>query len=339
MRGIQIKEYVQSPTGLRVDDLPDPPTPEAQYLIEIRASATNYFDLLQIAGKYQHQPLIPWIAGSEFSGVVLSVPNNMPANRKPKFQIGDRVFGASQGAFATKIAAKEESLKPIPESWSFLESAGLSVTAPTSYAALVTRAGIKPGDHVLIHGAAGGVGLAAVQIAKAMGATVIATGGTQYKLDVAKVFGADHLINHTDSTWPNQVKKLTPEGRGVDIVFDPVGMIDISTKCSRSNACLLVIGFAAGSIEKLALNKVLLKNISIVGLHWGAYTTDEPEITDRVWQGIFELIRTGKFRPTVYTDKTFIGLRSVPEALQVLEARRSWGKVVVAIPREERSNL
>lgn len=186
---------------------------------------------------------------------------------------------------------------------------------------------------VLVHAAAGGVGLAAVQIAKAFGATVIATAGTQHKLDVAKSFGADHGVNYNEANWPEQVKKLTPKGRGVDIVFDPVGLVDKSTKCIRWNGRILVIGFAAGSIEKLALNKVLLKNISIVGLHWGAYAVHEPEMIDVVWDGIFKLIREKKFRGTVFTDREFVGLESVPEALESLGSRGTWGKVVVKVPQ------
>lgn len=204
---------------------------------------------------------------------------------------------------------------------------------------MVTRAQVKKGDYVLVHAAAGGVGLAAVQIAKAFGAIVIATAGTQHKLDVAKSFGADHGVLYNDPTWPQQVKKLTPASRGVDIVYDPVGLIDLSTKCIRWNGRLLVIGFAAGNIEKMALNKVLLKNISIVGLHWGAYTVNEPEMIDVVWDGLFKLIADGKFRGTVYTDREFVGLESVGEALESLGSRGTWGKVVVKVPKEGESKL
>ncbi|RDW73110.1 hypothetical protein BP6252_07017 [Coleophoma cylindrospora] len=336
MRGIQIKEYVKGPDELKVVDLPDPVPANDQYLIAIHASATNFFDLLQIAGKYQHQPPLPWVSGSEFAGVILSVPSRNP---NPKFKVGDKVFGASQGGYATKVAAKEEALRPVPRGWSFFEAAGLFVTAPTSYGALVTRAGVKEGDYVLVHAAAGGVGLAAVQIAKAFGAIVIATAGTKHKLDVAKSFGADFTVNYTDPAWPELVKKLTPKNRGVDIVFDPVGMIDKSTKCIRWNGRLLVIGFAAGSIEKVAMNKVLLKNISIVGLHWGAYTINEPEKIPEVWDGLFKLIDAGKFRGTVFTDQEFVGLESVPAALKSLGSRGTWGKVVVKVPQENRNKL
>ncbi len=227
----------------------------------------------------------------------------------------------------------------MPKGWSFFDAAGLFVTAPTSYAALVTRAHIKKGDYVLVHAAAGGVGLAAVQIAKAFGATVIATAGTQHKLDVAKSFGADHGIIYNDATWPEQVKNLTPKGRGVDIVYDPVGMITPSIKCIAWNGRLLVIGFAAGAIEKVAMNRVLLKNISIVGLHWGVYATMEPETVEEVWTGLFELMERGKFRGTCFTDREFVGLESVPDALRCLGGRETWGKVVVKVPEEGGSKI
>jgi len=272
----------------------------------------------------------------EFSGVVIAVPTGI---KSPKFKKGDKVFGAAQGAYATKVAAKELALRPVPEGWSFFESAGLFVTAPTSYGALVIRAGVKQGDWVLVHAAAGGVGLAAVQIAKAFGATVIATAGTKHKLEVARSFGADHVVDYTDPNWPDIVKKLTPKGMGVDIVFDPVGMIDKSTKCIKWNGRLLVIGFAAGSIEKVAMNKILLKNISIVGIHWGQYAVHEPETVEVVWDGLFDLMKKGQFRGTIFTDEEYIGLESVGAALKSLGSRGTWGKVVVKMPQQGRSKI
>lgn len=195
------------------------------------------------------------------------------------------------------------------------------------------------GDWVLIHAAAGGVGLAAVQIAKAYGATVIATAGTQHKMDVAKSFGADYAIDYTKPDWPEQVKKLTPKGRGVDIVYDPVGLIAQSMKCTAWNGRLLVIGFAAGDIEKMATNRILLKNVSVVGLHWGMYATMEPEMVDVVWDGMFELMNSGKYRGTCFTDREYVGLESVPTALKALGGRDTWGKVVVKVPQEGQSKI
>ncbi len=252
------------------------------------------------------------------------------------------MFGHGQGAYATHAVAPEDALLPVPEGWSFDDAAGLHVTASTSYGALVVRANVQPGEWVLVHAGAGGVGLAAVQIAKALGATVIATAGTERKRQVVKDFGADYAIDYKDpKVWPEEVKKICAANRtgngkaGVDVVYDPVGMIDPSMKCIAWNGRLLVIGFAAGNIEKVAMNRVLLKNVSIVGLHWGAYSKFEFETIKVVWEGIFDLIKKGKFRGMSFTDKTFVGLESVPQALNALGGRETWGKVVVSVKGEE----
>jgi NADPH2:quinone reductase len=336
MRAIQVQSYVSGPQDLTVTTLPNPtPSPE-QYLIAIHATATNFFDLLQIRGKYQHQPPLPWISGSEFAGTILSTP---PSNPNPAFRKGAKVFGAAQGGFATHICALEAQLRPVPQGWSFLDAAGLMITAPTSYAALVTRAGVKRGDYVLIHAAAGGVGLAAVQVAKAYGATVIATAGSARKLEVAKGYGADFGVDYNQPRWEDEVKRLTPKGRGVDIVFDPVGMVNTSLRCTAWNGRIVVVGFAAGDIEKVAMNRVLLKNVSLVGLHWGMYAKEEVETVEEVWGGLFRLIEQGKFKGTVYSDRKFCGLESVGEALGMLGSRETWGKVVVEVPDGEKSKL
>jgi len=339
MRAILVTEYVKGPEELKITEQPDPIPGPGEYLIAIHATATNFFDLLQIRGKYQHQPPLPWVSGSEFSGVIIKAPMSLPKGQTLKFKVGDKVFGASQGGYATKVAAPQECLRPMPKGWSFFDAAGVFVTGPTSYAGLVTRANVKKGDWVLVHAAAGGVGLAAVQIAKAFGATVIATAGTQHKLNVAKSFGADYAVDYKTSDWPAQVKKLTPKGRGVDIVYDPVGLIAQSMKCIAWNGRLLVIGFASGDIEKMATNRILLKNVSVVGLHWGAYSINEPETIETVWEGLYELMASGKYRGTCYTDKEYVGLESVPAALQALGGRESWGKVVVKIPQDGQSKI
>ncbi|PKY00652.1 alcohol dehydrogenase [Aspergillus campestris IBT 28561] len=339
MRAVQVKEYVKGPLDLTVTTLPTPPPSPTDYLIEIHSAGTNFFDLLQIQGKYQNQPPLPWVSGAEFAGTILAAPT--APKTTPRFKVGDRVFGATQGAYATHVRAPEHTLLPVPAGWSFEDAAGLFVTAPTSYGGLVHRAQVQAGDWVLVHAAAGGVGLAAVQIAKAKGATVIATAGTERKRQVAREFGADHVIDYRDKSWPEEVKKLCALHRsgngkaGVDIVYDPVGMIEASLKCVAWNARLLVIGFAAGKIEKVALNRVLLKNVSIVGLHWGQYARHETQTVGAVWQGIFDLVAQGKFRGTAFKDESFVGLESVPKALQALGSRETWGKVVVKVIDDE----
>ncbi|KAJ5233447.1 uncharacterized protein N7469_005213 [Penicillium citrinum] len=343
MRAIQVSEYVKGPLDLKIAEVPTPSPSPDKYLIQIHSAGTNFFDILQIQGKYQHQPPLPWIGGAEFAGTVVAVPTAATEASKAKFKVGDRVFGATQGAYATHVLASETTLLPVPSGWSFEDAAGLFVTAPTSYGGLVHRANVKSGDWVLVHAAAGGVGLAAVQIAKAMGAVVIATAGTERKREIAKEFGADYVVDYSDKAWPEIVKKLCAEKRvgngkaGVDIVYDPVGMIEASLKCVAWNARLLVIGFAAGKIEKVALNRVLLKNVSIVGLHWGQYAKFETETVGSVWKGIFDLVAQGKFRGTAFKDESFVGLESVPKALQALGGRETWGKVVVNVTGDEKA--
>lgn len=177
------------------------------------------------------------------------------------------------------------------------------------------------------------------QVAKAFGATVIATASTPRKLEIAKSFGADHCISYSDPDWPSKVKALTPKSRGVDIVYDPVGLVDKSTKCTAWNGRILVVGFAAGNIEKVAMNKVLLKNISLVGIHWGAYSIHERETIPKVWEGIMGLVKEGKIRGTEYTDEEFVGLDRVKDALLALGGRGTWGKVVIKVPQEGSSRL
>lgn len=156
---------------------------------------------------------------------------------------------------------------------------------------------------------------------------------------MSRSFGADHVLDYTDPEWPAKVKKLTPKGRGVDIVFDPVGLVDKSTKCTAWNGRILIIGFAGGAVEKVAMNKVLLKNISLVGIHWGAYSIHEKETVTIVWHGITKLVKEGKMRGTQFTDEEFVGLHRVRDALVALSGRGTWGKVIVKVPQEGSSRL
>lgn len=227
----------------------------------------------------------------------------------------------------------------MPEGWSFKDAAGLMVTAPTTYAALAIRARVQAGETVLVHAAAGGVGLAAVQVAKALGCRVIATAGSDRKREVAKGFGADEVVDYNVEGWEEEVRKLTPRKKGVDIVFDPVGMVNKSLKCTAWNGRIVVVGFAAGEIEKVAMNRVLLKNVSLVGLHWGMYMKEEKETVEVVWRELYRLIREGKFRGTEFTDRELVGLESVKEGLKMLGKRETWGKVVVEVPQEKESKL
>lgn len=171
-----------------------------------------------------------------------------------------------------------------------------------------------------------------MQIAKAFGAVVIATAGSTRKLEIAKGFGADYAINYNKQGWEEEIRKLTPKGKGVDIVYDPVGMVNTSLKCTAWNGRIVIVGFAGGAIEKVALNRVLLKNVSLVGLHWGMFAQEEPKTAEEVWRGLFGLIEAEEFRATVYTDGRFVGLGQRRESNWGCWAGgRRGGKVVVSV--------
>lgn len=213
-------------------------------------------------------------------------------------------------------------------------AAGLFVTAPTCYAALVLRAKLQHGEWVLIHAAAGGIGLAAVQIAKGLGGFVIAAAGTASKLEIARKYGADKTVDYSKPGWEVEVKKMTPEGKGVDVVIDPVGLVNKSLSCVKWNARIVVIGFTSGKVEEVKMNRVLLKNVSLVGLHWGQYAKEETERVEEVWKGIEGLIAKGQFREMAFEHR-WKGLRKVGEGLAALGGRGTWGKVLVDVVDEE----
>lgn len=333
MKAIQITQYVKGPADLKVTEIPEPKLEDNDILIEVHSSATNFFDILQIQGKYQTQPPFPWVAGFEFAGIVLAAPQDSDWKK------GDRVFGGSQGAYAERIRIPDipGTLLRVPEDWSFVDACGLFVTAPTSYLALVSRANLKAGETCLVHAAAGGVGLAAVQIAKALGAKVIATCGTQEKLEIAKKYGADVAINYTDKDWIQQVKDVT-DGEGCDVIYDPVGMIDQSLKVVAWNGRICVIGFAAGKIEKIAMNKALLKQCSIVGVFWGGNAMRRPHEVPETWKGLLSMMEKKQLKPTVFS-KVYQGLEGVAPALEALGSRGTWGKVVINVRKDKEGKL
>lgn len=313
-----------------VDDAPEPEATEDEIIVDVYSSALNFFDILQAQGKYQIKPPFPFTLGAEFAG---KVAKGSPIPKGCPYKSGDRIFGSTQGCFADKVAVKWQATNRLPDNLTFDQGAGLYITWPTSYEALVGRAELKPGESVLVNAAAGGVGIAAVQLAKALGATVIAAAGSQAKLDICKTYGgADYTVNYTAQDWQKEVLRIT-SGRGVDVVYDPVGRIAESLKCIAFKGRALVIGFAAGQIEKLPLNIVLLKNISVMGLHWGLYTHKESSRIPVVWEELLGLFASGRIKPIIY-DKIF-SLDEVTVGLDALERRQTWGKAIVRVKDEK----
>jgi NADPH2:quinone reductase len=244
------------------------------------------------------------------------------------FMPGDRVMAAPGiGAFAERAVVPSRAAYRLPEGMSFEAGAAFPIVYPTSYAALKFRAPVTPGDWLLVHAAAGGVGIAAVQIGKALGARVIGTAGGPDKLDIVRRAGAEVAIDYQREPWVERVKEVTG-GHGADIIYDSVGgdITDGSLKCIAWNGRLLVIGFASGRIPEVKLNRVLLKNISLVGLHWGAHTMHEPARVGETFCALFELYAKGLIEPMIYRSYP---MAELPAALDALGSRQSWGKIVV----------
>jgi len=322
MRAWRAHAYGAYRDVLQLDDIEPPTPPDEGAVIQIAAASLNFPDLLAIAGKYQVKAPTPFVPGIEAAGTVIAVG---PHSRH---KLGDRVIASSLwGAFAEQIAVLDNSLFAIPPEMPDDEAASLLVTYQTSYFALVHRASLQRGETLLVHGGAGGVGISAIQIGKALGATVIATAGADDKLEVCRKAGADHVINYKDEDFTAVVQKLT-SGRGADVVYDPVGgdVFDKSLKCIAWEGRLLVIGFASGRIPEIAANRVLLKNISIIGLFWGAYMVRDPKKIRDAHDALIAMYKAGQIKPLVWKS---LPLAELPDALGALESRASHGKIVV----------
>lgn len=329
MRAFVINKYAH-PSEVRLsEDAPEPKVKDDELLVDVYSAGLNFFDILQSQGKYQNQPPFPFVLGSEYSGKVAA---NSPIPKGCPFKPGDRVFGYAQGSFAEKVAASWKHMVPLPENMTFDQGAGLHITWPTSYEALVGRAELKPNEWVLITAAAGGVGIVASQLAKALGAKVIAAAGSQEKMDVCKKHGgADYVVNYTSPNWQKQVLEIT-NGKGVDVIYDPVGRIRDCLKCIAWKGRAIVVGFAGGEIEKLPLNLVLLKNIAVTGIHWGAYAKNEPDRIPVVWNDLLNLFKSGKAKPVIY-ERSYT-LDNLADGLRDIEKRKTWGKAIIRIKEE-----
>ena len=310
---------------LRLGELPDPVAGPGEVLIEVAAAGINFPDLLLVRGLYQWKPAPPFVPGGEAAGVVVAVGEGAD----PRL-LGSQVFGtALHGAFATKMRLDASKIAPIPTGLSLSEAAGVGITYGTSLYALKQRAALRPGETLLVLGAAGGVGTAAVQIGKLLGATVIAAASSPEKLAVAAAAGADHGIDYSASSLKDSLKELTG-GRGVDVVYDPVGG-ELTEQAFRNlawNGRHLVIGFAAGAIPKLPANLALLKNAALVGVFWGTFTEREPQEAAANLAQLGDWLATGALRPLVKTYP----LADFARALAEVDQRRVVGKLVLEMP-------
>ena len=302
-------------------DAPD----EDQVLIEVKSASLNFPDALTIEGRYQVKPDLPFVPGVDLAGIVREVGANVD-----RFAAGDRVMAfAGTGAFAEMCLADKAKVFPMFDGMTFDAAAASGITYPTAIHALQDCGRVRTGETVLVLGASGGVGIASIEVAKAMQARVIAAASTDEKLALCRSAGADMTINYSEEDLRTRTRELT-EGKGADAVFDPVGG-DYTMDAFRATAWggrLLVIGFAAGDIPKIPLNYALLSERSIVGVFWGAWAARDPEGQHRNMETLARWFAEGRINPVIDSR---IALSQIPEAIKRLKARKVKGKVVVKV--------
>ena len=324
MKALLCREF-GSVAALEVGECASPRPGAGELKIAVQACGINFADLLIVQGLYQERPALPFSPGMEVSGVVEELGEGVSG-----FRIGDRVAAlCGHGGLAEEVLAPAAGTVHIAEAMDFESAAALPVAFGTAHVGLSHRARLRRGEVLLVHGAAGGVGLAAVEVGKRIGATVIATAGSAAKLELAARRGADHVINYREGGFREPVKVLTG-GRGADVIFDPVGgaVFDESLRCINWEGRLLVVGFASGTIPKAPANRLLVKNCSVVGLYWGSYLRRDPGVLTGAWRSLLDWHDTGRLRPHV---SAVYPLERGTQALAELAERRATGKVVVRI--------
>ncbi|AXF55385.1 NADPH:quinone oxidoreductase family protein [Salicibibacter kimchii] len=326
MRAWKVKELADPDQALALEEVEKPVRESGQVLIKTQTAALNFFDILLCQGKYQEKPPLPFTPGAEIAGTVELVDEGSI------FQVGEKVLarpGLPNGGFSEWVSVPEKSVFRVPESMSFHEAAAMYITYQTAYYALHDRANIKAGDVLLVHAGSGGVGSAAIQLGKAAGARIIATAGGPEKVQVCKDLGADVAIDYRLENFVDIVKKET-DGNGANIIFDPVGSdtFDRSRKCIAFAGRILVIGFAGGRIPEAPTNHVLVKNYSVVGVHWGYFARLYEEEMVNIHKTLCSMYEEGKIKPLIYKQFSF---EEVPHALNLLGDRKTYGKLIVNV--------
>ncbi len=324
MRAIRVHELGKLDVLRLDDDVPCPTAGPGEVRIAVHATGCNFADTLVIAGTYQYKPDLPFSPGLEVAGEIIDVGPDVT-----RFKAGDRVMAnLSSGGYAEEVVTDAASVEPMPDGMDFVTGASFPVAYSTGAVALLhKRVALQAGEVLLVHGAAGGVGLACVDIGKAMGAIVVATASTDEKLAVAAEYGADHLINTSTENIRDRVKELVG---GVDVVYDPVGgdVFKQSLRCINSDGRLVIIGFAGGEIQQIPSNHLLVKNVSAVGMAMGAYRITDPSVVTEGYLQLREWYEAGKLRPRI--SHTF-PLAETADALDILLQRKVIGKVVVKV--------
>jgi NADPH2:quinone reductase len=323
MRAIQITNLNGPDEALELVDIPEPEpshmlTPGSGVLVDVHAAGVSFPEVLQSRGEYQFKPDLPFVPGSEVGGVVRSAPDGAAVKE------GDRVAAfCFLGGFAEVTVAPEYFVFAIPDELDFAQGAALVLNYHTAYFALKLRGRLEPGDTVLIHGAAGGVGTASIQVAKGLGARTIAVVSSDQKEQVARDAGADEVVR-SDAAWKDQVKELG----GADLVLDPVGAdrFTDSLRSLREGGRVVVVGFTGGSIPEVKVNRLLLNNAEVIGAGWGAYVMAKPDVTRQIGAEIGRLMADGHIRPPVGAS---FPLAQAADALKLIDGRGATGKVVL----------
>jgi NADPH:quinone reductase len=313
---------LDGPEGLELTDIPAPPA-DGRLIIDVAAAGVSYPDVLMSRGLYQARPELPFVPGIEVAGTVRAAPASCG------FAPGDRVMAVTTlGGFAEVAAAPPALTCALPRQFSFEQGAGFLLNYHTAHFALTRRAALRPGETVVIHGAAGGVGTAAIQVARCLGAEVVAVTSSAQKADVARTAGAQTVVD-SGADWPSLLRSLN-SGQGADVIVDPVGgdRFDESLRCLAPGGRVVVIGFTEGRIPTVAANRLLLRNISVVGAAWGAWLRGDPSLFATTATALQPMIDSGGARPLV--GATF-PLAEAAAALRLIEARRATGKVVVIV--------
>jgi NADPH:quinone reductase len=329
MKAVQIVELTGPRDALRVVDVPEPEashpaTPGSGVLVEVHAAGVSFPEVLQTRGQYQVKPDVPFTPGSEVGGVVRS------ASDDARVKAGDRVAAFCMlGGWAEVAVAPAFFTFKLPDELDFAQGAGLVLNYHTAYFSLVTRGRLAEGETVLVHGAAGGVGTASLQIARGLGARTIAVVSSDEKEQVAREAGADDVVR-TDGPWKDQAKEIS--GGGVDVVVDPVGgdRFTDSLRSLREGGRVIVVGFTGGSIPEVRVNRLLLNNTEVIGAGWGAYVLSKPGLNVEIGGAIDRLIAGGSVRPIVGAR---FPLERAADALELIDGRGATGKVVLDVAR------
>lgn len=322
MKAVLCKSF-GSPENLVIEETTSLKPASGEVIINVKACGLNFPDTLIIQGKYQFKPDFPFSPGGEISGIVKEIGEGVT-----HLKIGDKVmYGAVFGGFAEEVKAKARDVFKMPPTMDFITAASSMLTYGTSYHALVNRANLQKGETLLVLGAAGGVGTAAIQIAKALGATIIAAASTDEKLEFCKENGADFTINYSAENLKDRIKELT-NGKGVDVIYDPVGdkYAEPALRAIAWKGRYLVVGFAAGEIPKIPLNLALLKGCQIVGVFWGAFVKNEPQQNGENMMMIVKWFAQGKLKAKIHGEYP---LEKVVEAMHTMTNKEVKGKIVL----------